>query len=69
MSNQTKQQRRVSSKKLRAILNEIADTICNAQERNIGLELSGRTISIRLDVGTVNITVNEARKGGNDARI
>ena len=53
----------VSSRKLRAIMNEITEQICQAQDR-ISMSLSDRAISIRLEIGTINITMNESQKGG-----
>ncbi len=60
---------RVSSSKLRQILNEFTEQVCRAQKRSIGLELSDRTISISLEIGTINITMNEPLKGGSHARV
>lgn len=56
-----KQTRRVSSKKIRALLNELANEICSAQDR-VTLSLTGNTFEIHLEGATVNITVEE--KGG-----
>ncbi len=53
-----KHSRRVSSKKLRAFLTEIADEICNAQDR-VTLAMSGNTFEIYLEDATINITINE----------
>ncbi|MCX4289059.1 MAG: hypothetical protein OSJ46_06105 [Duncaniella sp.] len=53
-----KQSRRVSSKKLRAILAELADDICTAQEK-VTLSLTGNTFEIHLEGGSINITINE----------
>lgn len=53
-----KQTRRVSSKKIRALLNELANEICSAQDR-VTLSLTGNTFEIHLEGATVNITVNE----------
>lgn len=52
------QSRRVNAGKLREMLNDFADQICNAQER-ITIALSGNTFEIHLDGGTINITINE----------
>ena len=57
MNNKT-QSRRVSSKKLRAILAELADDICAAQDK-VTLSLTGNTFEIHLNGGTINITINE----------
>lgn len=56
--NKFKPTRRVSSKKLRAIFAELADEICNAQDR-VTLALNGNTFEIHLEDATVNITINE----------
>ncbi len=57
MNNKT-QSRRVSSKKLRAILAELADDICTAQEK-VTLSLTGNTFEILLEGCSINITINE----------
>lgn len=57
MNNKT-QSRRVSSKKLRAILAELADDICTAQKK-VTLSLTGNTFEIHLEGGSINITINE----------
>lgn len=57
MNNKT-QSRRVSSKKLRALLAELADEICAAQEK-VTLSLTGNTFEIHLEGGSINITINE----------
>ncbi len=57
MNNKT-QSRRVSSKKLRAILAELADDICAAQDK-VTLTLTGNTFEIHLEGGSINITINE----------
>lgn len=57
MSNK-KQSRRVSSKKLRAILTELADNICGVQDK-VTVALSGNTFEIHLEGGSINITMNE----------
>ena len=62
MSNKTKI-RRVSAARLRNLLDELVDGICNAQDR-VTLDLSGNTFNIHLDDATVNITVNLTGKGG-----
>jgi len=59
--NKPKQSRRVTSEKVRGILSELADTICNAQDKVI-LGLSGNTFVIHLEGGTINISVD--MKGG-----
>lgn len=56
--NKPKQSRRVSSKKLRRALTELADEICSAQDR-ITVSLVGSTFGIHLEGGTINITINE----------
>ena len=56
-----KQSRRVSSKKLRAILTELADNICGVQDK-VTVALTGNTFEIHLEGGSINITINE--KGG-----
>ena len=56
--NKPKQSRRVSSKKLRALLTILTDEICNAQDR-VTLALNGNTFEIHLEGGTINITMNE----------
>ena len=70
MSKQ-KQIRRVRKEKVRAILSEIVDAICAAEDK-VTVALSGNTFSFLITGGTVNITVNEsstksldtAKKGG-----
>ncbi len=57
MNNKT-QSRRVSSKKLRALLTELADDICTMQDR-VTLSLAGNSFEIHLDGGSINITINE----------
>ena len=61
--NKSKQTRRVSSRKLRAAFNDIADMICGGQDR-ITLSLSGNTFEIHLENATINISVNESKEGG-----
>ena len=56
--NKPKQSRRVSSKKLRALLTNLTDEICNAQDR-VTLALNGNTFEIHLEGGTIHITINE----------
>lgn len=56
--NKPKQSRRVSSKKLHALLTNLTDEICNAQDR-VTLALNGNTFEIHLEGGTINITINE----------
>lgn len=56
--NNKKQSRRVSSKKLRALLNEITDDICAVQDKII-VSLTGNTFEIHLEGGSINITINE----------
>ena len=56
--NNKKHSRRVSSKKLRAILTELADDICAAQEK-VALSLTGNTFQIHIEGGSINITINE----------
>ena len=53
-----KHSRRVSPKKLRAILTELANDICQAQEK-ITVSLTGNTFEIHLEGGSINITINE----------
>lgn len=53
-----KHSRRVSSKKLRAILTELANDICQAQDK-ITVSLTGNTFEIHLEGGSINITINE----------
>lgn len=60
MSNQ-KHSRRVASEKVRGILNELADAVCQAQDKVI-LSLTGNTFEIHLEGGTINITV--CQEGG-----
>ena len=63
-SMSTKQHsRRISSKKLRAFLNDITDQLCTAQDR-MTIVLTGNTFNIHLDGGTVNITIDTTGKGG-----
>ena len=57
MNNKT-QSRRVLSKKLRALLAELADDICAAQDK-VTLTLTGNTFEIHLEGGSINITINE----------
>ena len=52
---------RVASEKVRGILAELADAICNAQDKVI-LGLSGNTFEIHLEGGTINISID--MKGG-----
>lgn len=61
--NKPKQTRRVSSRKLRAAFNDIADMICGGQDR-VTLSLSGNTFEIHLENATINISVNESKEGG-----
>ncbi len=61
--NKPKQTRRVSSRKLRAAFNDIADMICGGQDR-VTLFLSGNTFEIHLENATINISVNESKEGG-----
>ncbi len=56
--NDKKQSRRISSKKLRALLAELADDICAAQEK-VTLSLTGNTFQIHIEGGSINITINE----------
>lgn len=53
-----KQSRRVSSKKLRALLVELADDICGVQDK-VTIALTGNTFEIHLEGGSINITINE----------
>ncbi len=56
--------RRVSSsKKLRALLNEIADEICAVQDK-VTLSLAGNSFTIHLEGATVNLSINQSEKGG-----
>lgn len=48
----------MSSKKLRALLAELADEICAVQEK-VTLSLTGNTFEIHLEGGSINITINE----------
>lgn len=50
--------RRVSSEKVRDILAELANEICEAQNK-VMLSLSGNTFEIHLNGGSINITLNE----------
>ena len=59
--NNKKQSRRVSSKKLRAILTDLANDICRFQDK-ITVSLTGNTFEIHLESGSINITICE--KGG-----
>ncbi|MCM1356531.1 MAG: hypothetical protein NC212_09025 [Staphylococcus sp.] len=59
--NPNNQSNRVASEKVRGILSELADAICNAQDK-VTLGLSGNTFEIHLEGGTINISVN--MKGG-----
>lgn len=56
-----KHSRRVASEKVRGILNELADAVCQAQDKVI-LSLTGNTFEIHLEGGTINITV--CQEGG-----
>lgn len=58
MSTNKKQSRRVSSKKLRAVLTELADNICGVQDK-VTVALTGNTFEIHLEGGSINITINE----------
>ena len=56
-----KQTRRVSAGKLRNLLSDMTNDICNAQER-ISVALSGNTFEIQLHGCSINITIN--KEGG-----
>ena len=56
--NNPKQTRRVSSKKLRALLTELAYDICGLQDK-VTIALTGNTFEIHLEGGSINITINE----------
>lgn len=60
MTNE-KQTRRVSAGKLRNLLSDMTNDICNAQER-IAVALSGNTFEIQLHDCSINITIN--KEGG-----
>lgn len=51
----------MASEKVRGILAELADAICNAQDKVV-LGLSGNTFEIHLEGGTINISID--MKGG-----
>jgi hypothetical protein len=55
--NNKNQSRRVSSKKLRALLAELADNICGVQDK-ITVSLTGNTFEIHLEGGSINITIS-----------
>ncbi|GFI12650.1 hypothetical protein IMSAGC008_00174 [Muribaculaceae bacterium] len=61
--NTNKRSRRVSSKKLRALLNEITDEICAVQDK-VTLSLAGNSFTIHLEGATVNLSINQSEKGG-----
>ena len=56
-----KKKRIISSDKLRAMLDQMANEICNTTDRVV-LSLKGNTFEIDLSGATINITINE--KGG-----
>lgn len=53
-----KQSRRIKSAKLRELFAEMADSICQTQDRVI-LSVTGNTFEIHLEGGSINITINE----------
>ncbi|MBD5243170.1 MAG: hypothetical protein HDS60_03680 [Barnesiella sp.] len=64
MSNK-KQSRRVSSKKLRTLLTDFVNGLCEEQDK-LTVSLAGNTFEIHLDNVSVDITINE--KGGRHVR-
>ena len=59
--NNKKKTRRVSAGKLRNLLSDMTNDICNAQER-IAVALSGNTFEIQLHDCSINITID--KEGG-----
>ena len=59
--SKTKKSRTLAPWQLRRALAQLADEICDGRDP-ITVELSGNTIEIHLDGGSVNISVNQ--KGG-----
>ena len=57
-TNNMKREKTVSAKRLRETLIEMVDDICNAQEKVL-VHLHGNTFELHLEVGTINITINE----------
>lgn len=55
MNQNNKQSGRIASEKVRGILSELANTICEAQDKVI-LSLKGNTFEIHLEGGTINIS-------------
>ena len=61
-----KHSRRVASEKIRGILNQLADSICESQD-NVILALFDNSFVIHLDGATLNISMSQtasAKKGG-----
>lgn len=56
-----KQSRRVASERVRGILADLADAICETQNK-VTLSMQGNTFEINLEGASINITINE--KGG-----
>ncbi len=63
MKNQNKQTREVKASKLREFLNELAGDLCAGLD-TVRVDLTGNTFEIHLEGATIDITVNESRKGG-----
>ena len=61
MSNKT-HTRRVSSTRLRSLLDQLVDELCSAQER-VTLAVSSNTFNIHLDDATLNISISQ-KEGG-----
>ena len=62
-TNNKPQRRRIPAPRLRELLHELADDICNAREL-ISFTMRGNTFELHIDGGTINISINEPRKGG-----
>ena len=62
MSNKT-HTRRVSSARLRALLDQLVDELCASQDR-MTVAITGNTFNIHLDDATLNISMNHAMEGG-----
>ena len=64
MSNKT-HTRRVSSARLRTLLDQLVDELCNAQS-SLTVAVSGNTFNIHFDDATINISMNpaQAQEGG-----
>lgn len=57
------QKQRISAKQLRKFLNSLVDDICTAQDR-LDFAIRGNSFRLYLQGGSINITINEPKKGG-----